>query len=352
MSRLYISVIIIAFSSIAAGSRILGIFPYPAYSHQVVFRAYTLELLKRGHELVVFTTYPMKDSKLANYTEVDLSAIKNEWKNRIDFFQLGKQENAWSFVRLVMHFGEVISESVLSHPAMQEIIATNSTQKFDVILMQHLFYDALYALSIHLNIPMVGISSLELLTLHRLHFGNEIIMSYGRSALTGNLIDNLWDRMYEAYCSLRIMYMYKYLNLPIQEKVLRKHFGDSMPPIEKLSNQMEILLVSSHPYFSEPHSHVPAIIYIGRCRFVELSGNTTMSEDLKEILDKATSGFIYFSMGSNVKISQLPMKVRNAILASFAELPYTVIWKSEIAVDNKPNNVIIRNWLPQQEILG
>jgi glucuronosyltransferase len=40
------------------GSRILGIFPTPSISHQVVFQRLSMDLAARGHQLTVVTTHP------------------------------------------------------------------------------------------------------------------------------------------------------------------------------------------------------------------------------------------------------------------------------------------------------
>lgn len=40
-------------------------------------------------------------------------------------------------------------------------------------------------------------------------------------------------------------------------------------------------------------------------------------------------------------------------METFKELKYTVLWKYEHDdLPDKPKNVIIRKWLPQQDILG
>lgn len=49
----------------------------------------------------------------------------------------------------------------------------------------------------------------------------------------------------------------------------------------------------------------------------------------------------------------LPDDKKNAFLNVFRRLKLTVLWKWEDdQLDNKPDNVIIRKWLPQNEILG
>ncbi|KAJ8980328.1 hypothetical protein NQ317_008036 [Molorchus minor] len=50
-------------------------------------------------------------------------------------------------------------------------------------------------------------------------------------------------------------------------------------------------------------------------------------EDLQTMLDNATEGVIYFSLGSNVKSVNMAERLRNVLIETFAELPYTVLWK-------------------------
>lgn len=73
---------------------------------------------------------------------------------------------------------------------------------------------------------------------------------------------------------------------------------------------------------------------------------------MQDKLDKASNGFIYFSLGSNVKSRFLPEDVRKVILETFAELPYLVLWKFEIDLLGRPDNVIISRWFPQQDIFS
>ncbi|XP_076289228.1 UDP-glucosyltransferase 2-like [Lasioglossum baleicum] len=352
MSRLSICVLIVAFSSIAAGARILAVFPYPSHSHQVVFRSLSIELAKRGHEMVVFTSYPTKDLVLANYTEIDLSILVRKWKSHADFIDLGTK-GVWVFFNALLDYGTVISDTVLSHPRMQSILAANSSEKFDVILMQQLFYDALYAIPARLDVPMVGVLSSHVMFTHLLQYGSELLMPYGIDPVTGYPMQTFWHRFREMYLNLRAVLQYYYKCLPAQDEVMRKHFGDTMPPIEKLADRSEIVLINSHPFLTEPRSIVPGFVHIGGCRFMSQSPkHLTLPEDLKVILDNAKNGFIYFSMGSNVNVKQYTEEMVTTILSVFTELPYTIIWKSEVDIKNKPKNVIIRSWCPQEEILA
>ena len=69
-------------------------------------------------------------------------------------------------------------------------------------------------------------------------------------------------------------------------------------------------------------------------------------------MDDAKHGVIYFSMGSNLKSKMLPDELKQSLLKMFGNLKQTVLWKFEDALPNRPSNVHILKWAPQQSILG
>lgn len=70
-------------------------------------------------------------------------------------------------------------------------------------------------------------------------------------------------------------------------------------------------------------------------------------------MDSATNGFIYFSLGSNVKSKELKKDSLNSIIEAFGEMPYKVLWKFEDEnLPGKPENVKLVKWANQQAILG
>lgn len=73
---------------------------------------------------------------------------------------------------------------------------------------------------------------------------------------------------------------------------------------------------------------------------------------MQDILDNAKDGVIYFSMGSSLKSSQMNPELKSILLKVFASLKQTVLWKYEEPLENIPENLHIRQWLPQNDILG
>lgn len=76
-------------------------------------------------------------------------------------------------------------------------------------------------------------------------------------------------------------------------------------------------------------------------------------KDVKNWLDSATDGVIYFSLGSIAKSAQLSTEKRDAILKSLSKLKQKILWKWEDnELPDKPDNVMISKWLPQSDILA
>jgi glucuronosyltransferase len=70
-------------------------------------------------------------------------------------------------------------------------------------------------------------------------------------------------------------------------------------------------------------------------------------------LDEAKDGFIFFSLGSNIRSDFLSNETQKALLAAFSELPQKVLWKFESDnLPGQPPNVRVGKWLPQSDILG
>lgn len=75
-------------------------------------------------------------------------------------------------------------------------------------------------------------------------------------------------------------------------------------------------------------------------------------QDLKKVMDIASNGVIYFSMGSNLKSKEMPDKLKKKLIKMFSDLKYTVLWKFEEEFFDLPENVHTVKWAPQHSILG
>ena len=64
-------------------------------------------------------------------------------------------------------------------------------------------------------------------------------------------------------------------------------------------------------------------------------------------------GVIYVSFGTVVKASIMPDTKRKVLLNVFRNLKQKILWKWETdQMEDKPPNVMLHKWLPQQDVLG
>ena len=79
---------------------------------------------------------------------------------------------------------------------------------------------------------------------------------------------------------------------------------------------------------------------------------TLLNQELESFLSGDTP-VVYMSMGSIARSSLMPQEYKRILVQVFSKLPYKVLWKFEDdSLGQLPDNIMIRNWLPQQDILG
>jgi len=80
----------------------------------------------------------------------------------------------------------------------------------------------------------------------------------------------------------------------------------------------------------------------------------SFSKDLEDFIQgSGEHGVIYFSLGTNVRINNLAEDRKKILIETFAGLPQRILWKFEDEeLPEKPTNVLISKWFPQQDILA
>ena len=59
------------------------------------------------------------------------------------------------------------------------------------------------------------------------------------------------------------------------------------------------------------------------------------------------------SLGSVARSESMPQEFKQVFIETFSKLPYKVLWKYEDeSITGLPDNVMIKKWMPQQDIVG
>lgn len=250
-------------------ARILGVYPFPSISHQVIFRALTEELVKRGHDVVVITTDPMYKNKTSpkNLREIDigfsyrviLDRNNPVWKEVIRGVMLPVRN--WIYMEpnpfVKMHLDIFEAEEIKK-------LIKDENEKFDVVIFEPFTYAPLIFSEIF-KAPAIMFSSLAgtpenfekvgAVSIHPI-----LYPSVYRSKLR-NL--NIFEKIYESYEEYQLNMVQRKFETTIDE-YFKEHFGPSVPTIKEMQKNIVLFLSNSHPIFDGNRPVPPAVVYLGR----------------------------------------------------------------------------------------
>lgn len=132
--------------------------------------------------------------------------------------------------------------------------------------------------------------------------------------------------------------------------MIRQKYGDGIPDVEEIAQNVSLILVNYHFSFGGPRPLVPQVVEIGGVHIKDK--DTPLPENIKTVLDNAINGAVVISWGSLVQGSSLESEQLDGVLKAFSQLKQTIIWKWETnLLPNKPKNVYTFKWLPQKDVL-
>ncbi|XP_046748287.1 UDP-glucosyltransferase 2-like [Diprion similis] len=328
--------------------RILCICPRASISHQVVFRSFTLALNERGHEITFVTSDPMNDPTLTNYTEIDIGFLYGS--NSVTVLDVKDWFGSFDKLSAMANLQTV---QILQHPELRKIYSAGSNETFDMVLLEMLYWPAFFALGKRFDAPIIGLSPLGLTMNVQYALGNPIMTSHPSNWELYSKSSPLtfWQRLENFVSFWRFLRYYKSHHVMEQAAIARKYFGEDIPDLDELEKNVSLVFANQQTPISFPRPDVRKIVDIAG--FHVSRETQPLPEGLKNILDGATQGFVYMSLGSNMKSSMLPIATRNELMAAFSKLPYKVLWKFENdALPDKPENVHVMKWIPQQAVLA
>ncbi len=137
------------------------------------------------------------------------------------------------------------------------------------------------------------------------------------------------------------------------EELLDKHFpGETRMPLLDIERNTSFVFHYGHPMVMDGMRPIsPNFQYIGmmNCKDPE-----PLPKDLAEFMESGGEhGVIYVSFGSILQAKEMTEERRKMLVKVFGSLKQKVLWKWETEdMPDKPPNVKLSKWLPQQDILG
>ncbi|XP_011172227.1 UDP-glucosyltransferase 2 [Solenopsis invicta] len=324
------------------GYNILGICPSASYSHQQSFQALMKALADRGHKVTVLSTVPLKNPP-PNYENVDLSFSYIKM-NCTGLRHMG----AYAFLHQNLWGANIICERQLFNPVIDKLIASNKT--FDAIIIEQLWFQCYYALVKHYNFPvLIGFLSVGNLPYVMDSVGNPDDPSFNpdmtypftdRMAINERIVNILYTTYTRLY--------YRYWHLPRAQRMASERIpGTSVYDIDK---NFSLVILGNNHVFGYPKPLLPHVIEVHSLHISENPG--LLPEDIREFLDNAQNGAIYFSLGSNLQTDQLPAEPLTALCNALGSLKQRVLWKHDGNMAIHPTNIKFVKWVPQQAVLA
>ncbi|EFA05873.2 UDP-glucuronosyltransferase 2B31-like Protein [Tribolium castaneum] len=329
-------------------ANILYVSPIPSPSHHIWNRALALGLVNKGHSVTLIG--PDKDKvHPKNYSHIYMEGIYEELDDSFDINEMG----TYSPAQMMLEFESwslFSCEKALKTQGLQKLLGYPA-DSFDLIIFDVTTGSCFYPLIQKFNYPpSIAVTAFLLPTYVAHNFGNHLYPSYipwyGLQYTSEmSFVERVWNFIFTYADVVR-----RKISLYQKEHSMAKEiFGENIPSMEELERHISLVLANTDPILDFPQPVPPNIIPVGG---LHTRKSKDLPQDILTVLDNAKHGIIVFSLGSNLRSDKLNKQTQNALLEAFSKIQETVIWKFESDIENLPKNVIVRKWLPQNDILG
>ncbi|XP_065221896.1 UDP-glycosyltransferase UGT4-like [Planococcus citri] len=332
------------------GANILVYLPSLAPSHAKPFYPLFIELAKRGHNVTMLSRFPL-DTKIENCTYLPISDLYPMPKNGFAYFQeLTRVENY-----IQMH--NIASDVAVGNKddPNTRFIFQSKSNSFDIVMTQLYHMDSCFALAGHFHAPIIGLSFQSMVPVYNWILKNPMQFSYIPHLYLPfsddmDFVQRLSNTLFGVFSVL----FYHIVSLPkyqsnVNTMMKSVNNADETLNFEQLTQNLSLILVESHFSVDFPKPNLPNVIDVAG---IHITPPKPLQNDIADFIDGARTGIIYISLGTlidPITMTAFGQKLFS-ILKKFPE--HRVIWKwNPKLVKNRPDNFLIREWLPQADIL-
>lgn len=341
----------------ADAANILVVISMPAPSHLNVFTALTRALAERGHQITLVSPmrkdYKMHPTKNHVIVSVQDDAVDKHKEKSVENFLSGKKKNFIVEMTEFFQWGEQLCRTTLTHPNFKAEVLKPGV-KYDLVINEAFFLqESLVALGHKLGAPVIAVNPFGASP-----FINDIMGNPMNPAYTPNLFLGLPDSMtapqrwLNLFAATVMKAMYWNIQLRGQQRIVEEFFPDAPHLLELLRSQLALTLVNNHYTLGYPVPLAPGVVEIGGIQITDKP--KPLPKDLKEYMDGAKEGVVYFSMGSNLRMEFLPKETMEAIFGALGSVKERVLmkWDGPVPAKGVPKNIKIVDWAPQNDILA
>ncbi|XP_058834328.1 UDP-glucosyltransferase 2-like [Topomyia yanbarensis] len=330
-----------------SGYRILSIIGSPSRSHVIVQEALAKELARRGHQVTMVSPFP-SEHPVDNYREITVPI--SDWGKSTMALFLKDQSRFASFINFptMCKIFMDSSNDTINDPEVRRVILK---EKFDLLIVG-IMGDFILGVGQLIGAPTMVVCPNAAMGVVNDMFGNPYPISAVPNAMLGiaspmnftNRIKNLFSYILELVFGWYIK--------SVSERYYNSNFPrDKFPAYDVARKNVSLVLINQHFTKASPRPYVQSMVEIGGLQIKPTPD--PLPGDLQQWMDGAEDGIIFFSLGTNIQSSSMPSEKLNAVLNTFRELKQRIVWKWDSHdMPDKPPNVLLRKWLPQDDILA
>ncbi|KAJ4431916.1 hypothetical protein ANN_20522 [Periplaneta americana] len=335
----------------AESARILSLLNVASPSHYIFNRPLILALANRGHQVTLVSTDAGKDN-VPNLTNIELEGVYETIRDDIDFENFDDGTDM-GLVSSIFVWIDAVCQKELKSEGAKKLLNYPSNDQFDLIIVEAAFAECFYGF-IHKfgSPPVVAISPFGLTPWMDAALGAPDNPSYMPVSILPDITSMTFtQKIYNTFIHYYYLYGYLYKHMPNMEAMAKEFFKQDLPSFVDIQRNFSLFLANTVFGLEDARPLTPNIIPIGGMHVKEKPD--PLPKDLQKYLDEAKDGFIYFSLGSNLRSDAMTPSQRQALLDAFSELPQRILWKFESEnLPGIPPNVKISKWLPQSDILA
>ncbi|XP_019872407.2 UDP-glycosyltransferase UGT5 [Aethina tumida] len=342
MARLFLLLLVVNY---VYSANIFFYSPVCSKSHFIWNYALVNGLIAKGHNVTFFDSFSKQIPETDLYHPVDYKYLVLE--GDAEEFPEGNIAKQIPHFMLLM---EEVCEFVYKSENLDTILQNKDEYKFDMVITDlTIFPCGVAPLHAFPDIPIVGVTAFLLPPEYSHVFGNNLQPAYVPQYFS-ELSDDMsfMERVYNflATYGAELVYYYYWNQF---EEAAKKKYGPEHAPYMKNIDRVSLLLSNTNPLLDYPQPLPPNIIPVGG---LQAKPAKKLPQDLQNILDNSKDGVIVFSLGTNMRSDKLTLQIRQTLLNAFKQLKQTVLWKFESDIEGLPKNVIVRKWLPQNDVIA
>ena len=316
-----------------------------------------MTLYSRGHDVTVVMPFEDKEAKYNIINSDPDGTIMKETDHISGSVVSGEDTKTVSMFGKLVTLSIQLNENAFKHPIMQEYLKNPGT-KFDIVIVQPVFAsEAGYYLGYKFKAPIATYLTAQS---HIPQISHSVGQPYNPSYMNFPMLPAIgemtfFERVMNTFASFVFEHPFRHIYFlsRVNEFLDQQFPGEERPSILEIEKNVSLVFQFGHPLILDGWAPmVPNYIQLGmmNCR---LGKPFTPGDVIGDFLNKSKKGVIFISFGSNIKGSLMTPDKKQIFLNVFKQFSqYDFIWKWDEKLPNLPKNVLVANWLPQQDILA